>query len=267
MIPESFYEVTGDGCYAATPATESPWDRRLQHGSPPTTLLVHALERAYPRHDVRVARVNAEFLGPIPRDVLRVRTALVRPGKRIEMLESTLENADGRAVAIARVWRIAVQPDPELERRAALGVEPSALPDVAEPELFGIASGTWGYADASEWRYAKGHPNEVGPAAVWCRPRIPLVAGEPLTELDRILLVADSANGVSHELPFGEWLFVPPSLSIALQRYAAGEWVCLDAHTSLGPDGLGVTTFTLADRLGYLGGGTQSLLVERRTTA
>jgi hypothetical protein len=263
MAAESFYEAVGDDRYAATRATESPWDRRLQHGSPPTTLLVHAIERAFPRTDVRVGRVNVEFLGPIPRDVLRVRTALVRPGKRIEMLEATLDNADGRAVATARVWRIAVQPEAELERRAGLATEPASLPAAAERELFGIPEGDWGYADASEWRFVSGSPTETGPAAVWARARIPLVAGETMTPLERVLILADSANGISFELPFTSWLFVPPTLSIALLRYAADEWVKLDATTTLGPDGLGVTTFTLADRLGYLGGGTQALLVER----
>jgi hypothetical protein len=262
----SFYEPLGDDRYHATRATESPWDRRLQHGSPPTALLAYALERAHPRDDVRVARVNAEFLGPIPRDTARVRTAVTRPGKRIEMLEATLEDErSGRPVATVRVWRIAVKADAELERRAALSAEPAVLPATAASELFGIPKGDWGYADAVEWRFISGGPNELGPASVWSRPRIPLIAGEALTPLDRILLVADSANGVSGVLPFSDWLFVPPTLSIALLRHAAGEWVRLDAETALGPDGNGVTTFTLADRSGYLGGGTQALLVERRT--
>jgi hypothetical protein len=265
MQETGFYESLGDDRYSATRATESPWDRRLQHGSPPTALLVHAIERAHPRDDVRVARVNAEFLGPIPRDVARVRTALTRPGKRIEMLEAWLEDErTGRDVATVRVWRIGTKPDEELERRAALATVEVELPAAAAPELFGIKAGEWGYADAIEWRFAAGSPEIPGPATVWTRPRIPLIAGGALDPLSRILLVVDSANGVSRVLSFNEWIFVPPTLSLALQRHAAGEWVCLDAHTSLGPDGNGVSTFTLADRVGYLGGGTQALLVERR---
>jgi hypothetical protein len=263
LIFESYYEPLGDDRYAATRATESPWDHSLQHGSPPTALLVHAIERAHPRTDVRVARVNVEFLGPIPRAVLRASTTLVRPGKRIEMLEATLDDERGRAVATARVWRIAIQPDPELELRAALKTG-AQLPASAEPALFGMPEGTWGYADATEWRYKSGSPHAPGPAAVWARARVPLIAGEPMTGLDRILVVADSANGISHELSFQDWLFIPPSLSIAIQRYAEGDWICLDAKTTLGPDGQGVTAFTLSDERGHLGAGTQALLVERR---
>ncbi len=268
MLESGFYEGLGDERYAATRATESPWDHRLQHGSPPTALLVHALERAYPRDDVRVARVSAEFLGPIPLDVARVRTAIARPGKRIEMLEATLEDErSGRAVVTVRVWRIAVraEPEPELGRLAALATEPAALPESAVDGLFGRPAGAWGYADAIEWRFVRGGPNEIGPATVWTRPRIPLVAGRPLSALERVLVVVDSANGISGVLPFSEWLFVPPTLSLALTRYAADEWVCLDATTTLGPDGIGLTTFRCSDRFGELGAGTQALLVERRT--
>jgi acyl dehydratase len=266
-MPEtSFYEALGADRYAATRATESPWDRRLQHGSPPTALMVHAIERAHPRADVRVARVNAEFLGPIPRDVMRVRTSVTRPGKRIEMLEAALEDErSGRDVAVARVWRIAVKSDAELAQRAALDTEPAPLPTTPVHALFGIPPGEWGYADAIEWRFVFGGTDRSGPAGVWTCPHIPLVGDGPLTPLDRILLVADSANGISGVLPFDEWLFVPPTLSIALQRHTAGEWVRLDAQTTLGPDGHGVTTLTLADRSGYLGSGTQALFIERRT--
>jgi hypothetical protein len=91
-----------------------------------------------------------------------------------------------------------------------------------------------------------------------------LIAGEPLQALDRALLVADSANGISGELPMGEYLFVPPSLSLALLRYTRGEWTLLEARTTLSSDGLGVTTLRLADPDGYFCAGTQALLVERR---
>ncbi len=103
-----------------------------------------------------------------------------------------------------------------------------------------------------------------GPAAVWTRARVPLIAGQPLQARDRVLLIADSANGISGELPMGPWLFVPPSLSVALERYPNGEWVLLEARTTLTSDGLGVCSSRLADTDGYLGVGSQPLLVERR---
>ena len=39
----------------------------------------------------------------------------------------------------------------------------------------------WGYGQALEWRYTAGSPQEPGPADVWTRVRVPLIAGRPLT--------------------------------------------------------------------------------------
>ncbi len=139
-----------------------------------------------------------------------------------------------------RAWRIAIQPAGSVPAGATQPDVVPALP-AEQPQggFFGLRD--WGYGAAIEWRFTHGGYNTLGPAAVWSRVQIPLVAGEPLRPLERLLLVADSANGISGELPMREWLFVPPSLSLALQRYPAGEWTFMDARTSLSADGLGVT--------------------------
>ena len=132
----------------------------------------------------------------------------------------------------------------------------ATAPDPVPPLPEAKAPPSWlskfGYGDAFEWRYVYGG-GAPGPAAVWTRPRVPLVAGEPPQPFDRVIAVADSANGVSGELPMGEWLFVPMSLSLALQRHPHGEWTLLEARTTLGDDGLGMTSLRLADADGYLG--------------
>ena len=50
---------------------------------------------------------------------------------------------------------------------------------------------------------------------------MPLVAGEEPTGLQRVLAVADSANGVSAVLPLGDWLFINPELTVHLRARAA----------------------------------------------
>jgi hypothetical protein len=258
--PPAFYERTASDVFVATSATESPWDKRLQHGSPPTALIAHAMRVNHPREDVRFARMAAEFLGPIPLAEMTVRTRVARAGKRIEMLEGVLESG-GREVVTARAWRIAVQAENAVPPAATT---PDVAPALPEDDAH---TATWldrfGYGEAFEWRFVSG-AQTLGPAAVWARPRLPLVAGEPLTPLDRALLVVDSANGVSGELPLTEWIFVPPSLSVALERYPVGEWTLLEARTTLASDGLGVTTARLADTTGYFASATQALLIEHR---
>ena len=260
-MPESgYYERLDVDRYRATRATESPWDERLQHGSPPTALLAHALLAAHPRDDMRLARITSEFLGPIPRAEMTVRTNVARPGRRIEMLEAVLSSG-GRDVVSARAWRIAAGPPGSIPPAATPPDAPPAVPDPQPPRTW--LSG-WGYGESMEWRYARGNPDAPGPAAVWARAQIPLIAGEPIAALDRALLLVDSANGISGELPMGEYLFVPPSLSVAVERYPQGEWVLLDARTTITGDGLGLCTARLADEGGYFGASTQALLVEKR---
>jgi len=257
--PRAFYERIDAERFVATRATASPWDERLQHGGPPTALIAHVISAAHPREDVRIARIASEFLGPIPVGEMRVRTRVVRPGRRIELLEGSLEYND-REVVSARVWRIATQPEGSIPPGATPPEPVPAIPAETPVPQWVTRSG---YGEAIDWRYVHGG-GVPGPAAVWARPRVPLVAGELFVPFEAAVLVADSANGTSGELPMNDWLFVPPSLSLAFERYPRGEWVLLDARTTLSSDGLGVTTLRLADPDGWIAAGTQALLVERR---
>jgi hypothetical protein len=255
----AFYERTGDTAFVATSATQSPWDERLQHGSPPTALLARAMTANHPRAEMRIARLAVEFLGPIPLATMNVRTRVVRPGRRIEMIEGAIES-DGREVVVARAWRIAVGPMHSVPPAATEADNVPAVPEArSEPQWIQ----DFGYGRAFDWRFVHGERG-FGPAAVWARPRVTLIAGEAAHALDHALLVADSANGISRELPMNEWIFVPPSLSLALERYPDGEWTLLEARTTLSRDGLGISASRLADTAGYFGVGSQALLVERR---
>ena len=96
--------------FASTPLTASTWADTMQHGAPPSALLVRALERCAPRPDTRLTRVVIEILGPIPISDIEVRAWVERPGKRVELLVAELWAAgpDGTARAVARAtgWRM-----------------------------------------------------------------------------------------------------------------------------------------------------------------
>jgi hypothetical protein len=58
-----------------------------------------------------------------------------------------------------------------------------------------------GYLETIDWRYVAGRGfDEPGPAAVWARPKIPLIPGEKPSPMCRALLLADSGSGVSAAL-------------------------------------------------------------------
>jgi hypothetical protein len=254
----AFFIDLGDGRYRASAHTTGPWDPRFQHAGPPSALLGRAIERVAPRDDVMVARVTVEILGSIPVGDLVVTARMERPGKSVELVSAVL-GADGRDVARASAWRV---------RRTAGASVPTRLP--VAPALPG-ASGQrdpegWveGYVQAMEWRWAAGFFAESGPATAWGRMRYPLVEGEEPTPLQRVLVIADSGNGISSELDPRDWWFINPELSVHLHREPVGEWVCLDAQTHVSDGGVGLATSVLSDVDGPIGVGAQSLLVAPR---
>jgi hypothetical protein len=123
---------------------------------------------------------------------------------------------------------------------------------------------TDGYLSAIEWRMVRGGLGRPGPAVAWTRMRYPLVPDEEPSPLQRVLAVADSGSGLSGVLDARRWLFINPELTVHLHREAAGEWICLDARTTISEGGTGVATSTLSDAHGPVAFGAQSLLIKAR---
>jgi hypothetical protein len=255
----AFYKDLGQGRFASTVHTTGPWDARFQHAGPPSALLGRAVEQCAPRDDVMVARMTVEILGAIPVAPLTVTSRVLRPGRSVELIEAVLTH-EGRDVARAGAWRVRRNDDASVPSRAA------AAPPLPEPgedrEVPGWVSG---YLQAMEWRWASGHLIAPGPAIGWARLREPLVEGEDPSPLTRVLALADSGNGASSELDIRAWQFINPELTVHLHREAVGEWICLDATTTISPGGVGLATSRLSDLSGPIGVGAQSLLISPRS--
>lgn len=260
---EAFYLPGAPGRYTPTRATESPWDRSAQHGGPPAALLAEAVDATVPGAadgSLRLARISLEFLGPIPRRELEIEVSAVKPGRRVHLTDARM-TVDGRAVVLARAWHIATGPTPPVPGDAH--PQASDLPGPA-PQTYFAGLDEWGYGEATEWRFAVGDFTTLGPADVWTRVKLPLVAGQPLRGLHRALIVADSANGLSAELPLDAWFSIPPTMTTHLLRHPEGEWVNLRAGTRFAADGVGLARADLADASGWVGEVAQPLLVAER---
>jgi hypothetical protein len=256
----AFFERRSAARYLATAATVGPWDPKLAHGSPPAALLLHAIESARPRPDARVGRIAFDFFGPVPVGELDVATEVVRPGARVELVRARLSAGDRTAME-ASAWRLATSP----------GRVPAVPDRRTPPRVPATAGGTgfedisfFGYGKALEWRFVEGSFTEPGPATVYTRPLLPLLEGEPVSALGRLLLMVDSANGISAALPIGEFLFVPVELTVSVQRDPRTEWIGMRAETTIEADGVGQTRAELFDEEGYLGVAVQTLFVGRR---
>ncbi|WP_445256370.1 thioesterase family protein [Nocardioides aurantiacus] len=259
----AYYTQVDEHEFDSTPATASPWDESLQHGGPPAALLAREIERTPSgAPGMGIARITVDMLGGIPQGRMRTASRVVRPGRRVELVEATLTVGDRVAVS-ATAWRIATSPDATREQATPAGELPP-LPEEQPQEFFPGTSPEWGYGRSIDWRFVEGGYAAPGPAALWSRVRIPLVAGEETSPVSRLLVVADSANGLSGELPLAEWLFIPPTLSVTVLREPAEEWLFLDARSTIGPHGRGLAQATLADRQGLVATVAQPLLVAPR---
>jgi len=237
-----------------------PWDPALQHGGPPAALLGRTIERLGGRSDVRVSHFSLDFLGALRLSPMTVQAEVTRPGKRIELATATAMVA-GRLALRAAAWRLAVGTG--RSPRVGLDDSPPPMPDHESRDFFeGVR--TFGYGESLEWRFASGGFRVRGPATVWARMRIPLVLGDPASPLVRLLTMVDSANGVSWEVNFLTYMFVPVNLTVAITRSPEGEWVGMHAVTALASDGVGTTRARLFDARGYVGEALQSLFVTRR---
>ncbi len=259
--PLAFFELDGDQ-FRPTVLTRGPWRPEHQHGGPPAALMARAIEGAMEETDVfQLARFTIDFLHPVPiAALLTVRVKQVRDGRRARGYTAVLwagEDAVARATVLAlRTERPA--PRPECLRERLL-----PLPDEAEPFRFPFFREAIGYHTAVESRLARGTIGS-GRAAAWMRQRVPLVLGETPSPAQRLLVVADSGSGVGATLdPVRVVPFINADLSVSLHRLPDGEWIGLDAVTTLEPHGVGLTRTGLSDVHGAIGHGLQALVADR----
>jgi hypothetical protein len=263
-LPEAYYLPLDDDTFESTAATSSPWDLDAQHGGPPSALLARAVDATTDDPAFTIARLTIDMLGAIPQGRVRTEAEVVRPGRRVEMVAARLL-VDDRLACTATAWRVR-----ETAGSTAHLVEAAAeLPPIPEQGVTSYFEGVppeWGYGPSVDWRFVDGGFDgpPTGRARLWTRVRIPLVAGEETAPLHRLMVVADSTNGVSARLPIQEWWSIPNTLTVTVERVPTDEWMWLDAATDIGPDGRGVAHSVMADRAGVLAHVTQPLLVSRR---
>lgn len=261
--PGSLFEPA-EGGWLPTAFARGPWTPDALHGGPVAALLARAAEGAG-GNDVAwlPARLTVELLRPVPLAPLAVSASVVRPGRKVQLVDAEIRTADGTLVASARLLRVR---DADLSGvPVTTGVEPPqgpaslprSTPASGEHEAF--------HSHGVEHRFADGIFGEPGPATDWIRLRVPVVPDEAPSALQRVAAAADFGNGISGVATFDEMLFINPDLTIHLHRPPAGEWVCLEAVTWMEDRGLALAESRLWDERGPLGRSLQSLLVERRT--
>jgi hypothetical protein len=244
-----------------------PWDPGQLHGGAPGALLAEAVQA----DGYFVARLTLDFLAAVPMAPLTVTAELAKPGRNVQLVEAELE-AEGRAVVRARAMRLRRgQVELPVGARAPgeggpVGESAPPGPDAGRASPFPFEDGhdEGFHRTAMDIRFVGDTDYGLGPAMVWFRLARPLVDDRPAGPLARVVAAADFGNGVSRVVDFDDYLFVNTDLSVHLHREPQGEWVALDARTTLAPHGVGLARSLLSDERGPIGLAAQSLFVAPR---
>jgi hypothetical protein len=257
-MPEAVFQPY-DGGFRATELARGPWDPGAQHGGAPAALLMRAFEAMPAADGLAIARVSYELLRPVPIAALRVQAEVVRPGRRVQLLDASLWTDDGVEVVRARALQVQAANAPATALvPAPAGPEEGAPNDLEAPyrPMFS--------PDTMEIRFVAGEFRARGPAIAWFRMRVPLVEGEETTTLQLLAAAGDFGNGISSPLNWDEYLFINPDLTLYIDRPPQGEWIGLESQTTIAEGGIGVSESVLYDRRGRVGRATQALLVAPR---
>jgi hypothetical protein len=268
--PTSLFELDGDR-YVATAMSRGPWDPRHCHGGPVSALLARAVEQvddagSVSSGDWQIARLTVELTRPVPVGApLDLAVDVERPGRKVSLVSAVLRDG-GTEVARVRALRIRCA-------AVALPTDANLAIDVplAPPESAPRVRATWAvgdeptfHADACEHRFVGGSWDAPGPVEVWIRLEVAVIDDEVPSGVQRVAAAADFGNGISHSLPYEEFVFINPELTVHLLRPPAGEWVGMRTASRYGPTGSGLAESELFDRSGRVGRSCQSLFVSGR---
>jgi acyl-coenzyme A thioesterase PaaI-like protein len=270
--PDDALFVPAGDAWLPTPFARGPWDPNALHGGPISALLTRAIEGADTGGSpFTLSRVTVELLRPVPLQPLLVSAGIVRPGRKVQLIEAVATVVDtGLEVARARALRI---------RAAAVALPyedtvsgPLLVPEPPPPGPEGLPVGqsTWAldevafHRDGAELRFFEGSWEGPGAVGVWVRLRVPVVPGEVPTGPQRAVAAADFGNGVARVLPTETFTFINPDLTVHLLRVPKGEWIALRSITHPGPDGSGLADTALYDEHGRVGRSVQSVVIDAR---
>jgi hypothetical protein len=259
-MTESIFEPAGDGLFIPTEAALSPWSDQALHGGPPTMLMAREIERFPADQPMFVTRLTVELMRAVGRTPLAVRSRLVRPGRKVQLVEASLWNGE-QEVARATALRLRTA---EVDVPSNLETPPHGPPESVTEWTGGYRSGDAYHLLGVEGRSELSPGGPLGPGWAWFRLKLPVVPDEVPSGLLRICAAADFPNGISNVVDPRVTSYLNPDLTIYVVRLPVDEWVMADARTWLEGRGTGMAEAALYDRRGRVGRSLQSLLVEPR---
>lgn len=268
MVDESaLYGRDGDG-FVASPCTGSAWDPMTQSGGAVLALLGHVLEDVPTLVPMSLTRLTVDIVRPVPvGEPLRVVTEILREGKKIQLVDLVLSAGD-TVTTRARALRIRDRDVTDLPGLPASTSAANPAASLPPPESLAAVDRHPGVAEFLRTGAEMRRTTEPidGVHAVWCRLRVPVVAGEPVRATSRAVLPLDIGNliGVSAFDPT-KVTSINPDVSGHLCRAPVGEWVALTGHTHFAPEvAHGVSMAVMSDAEGVFGVTSTSQILDPR---
>jgi hypothetical protein len=262
----ALYIPDGDA-FVGTACTKNAWHQSAQAGGAVLALLGHVLEDVPTLTPMSLTRLTVDIVRPVPvGERIHVGTEIVREGKKIQVVDLKVRAGD-TVTTLARALRIR---DQDVTGISGLPASTSPTnPSASLPPPDGLA----GVDHRPEVPAFLKHGAELrrtvepidGAHAIWCRLRVPVVAGEPVRATSRAALPLDLVNLIGvrgDKLSLGA-TSINPDVTGHLARAPVGEWVALTGHTYYDHRvAHGVSMAVMSDAAGVFGVTSTSQIVE-----
>src|SRR5699024_9056722 len=177
--------------FVSTPHAQGAWQEDELHMAPVSGLVAAELEAYQPRKDFITTRISFDILGKLHAGEVKVVTETVRPGRTIELIQSTVY-AQGRAVLVGRTWKVIASDTSNVGK-----LHDPELPPLEQAEPWDEMSQRWpgGFIRSIQTRKFAEHA--PGHGRVWITTDIDVIEGETPSPFVKLVGLADTANGVA----------------------------------------------------------------------
>ncbi|AFM14887.1 Protein of unknown function (DUF3705) [Mycolicibacterium chubuense NBB4] len=256
MSSRAFFVAEGDG-FLPTEWARGPWGQTIS-GNYVGGLLGHVIERDAAKPELQPARLTVDLLRPAAMAPVEVRTAVIRSGRRLKLVEATMTQAEsvvGRASAL--YLRRGDQPAGERWSTAVTMPPVPTVPDSIRDDVVTLVW-TYGRDGAAPTLGLEGWAH-AGPKYMWVRDLMPLVDGVELTPFTRASMAGDMASSLTHYGADG-LPFINADYTLTLSRLPDSPFLGLAALTHSSHAGVATGTALLVDEFGPIGTATATAL-------
>ena len=265
MSEEHSLYVRDRDAFVGTVATGGPWQDGSQSGGAVLALLGHVLEDVPTLVPMSISRLTVDIVRPVPVGArLHVATEVIREGKKIQVVDLTVTAGDTvttRARAL-RIRDLDMRGHPDLPDSTTSMNPTDTLPAPSELRSVEEFEGAAPFLRLGAELRRSDEPVD-GVHVVWCRLRIPVVAGEPVRATSRATLPLDLVNLLGVHLDPTRATSINPDVTGHLTRVPVGDWVALSGHTYYSHDTAhGVSVALMSDEVGVFGTTSTSQILQ-----